>query len=132
MINTANSTLQYIKAIVRISFFVILLMLPSQSYAFDYDAPILTVTNFLNSLSYRYKEFDVKLKEVSVGERFDDNILFANKDKKEDFITFTGIGFAINYARKTMTLGMTGDITNLKYAKNSGLDNVMQDATIKF
>lgn len=104
----------------------------SSAYAFDKDRIDLTITRFLDSLSYKYKGFDIKITQVSIGETFDDNILFIKENKIEDFITEARIGLGILYEGKTRNLGLTANITNQTFAENDVFNNVAQDVNLNF
>ncbi|QII12815.1 hypothetical protein KsCSTR_34360 [Candidatus Kuenenia stuttgartiensis] len=104
----------------------------SSTYAFDNDRLDLTITRFLDSLSYKYKGFDIKITEVSVGERFDDNTTFTNENKKEDFITNAQLGLGVKYEGKTRTFELTGDIGYQAFAKNSNFNNITQHINLNF
>ncbi|MBI2555893.1 MAG: hypothetical protein HYW13_00435, partial [Planctomycetes bacterium] len=104
----------------------------SSAYAFDNDRLDLTITRFLDSLSYKYKGFDLGIKEVSIGETFDDNIAFAKKDKQEDFITYAGIVLGARYEGKTRTFELTGAISNQTFAKNDTFNNITQHIDLNF
>lgn len=104
----------------------------SSAYAFDNDRIDLTITRFLDSLSYNYKGFDIKITEVSVGETFDDNITFTKENKLEDFITDLRLGLGIKYEGKTRTFDLTGYISNQTFAKNDTFNNITQDINLNF
>ena len=99
----------------------------SSAYAFDNDRLDLTMTRFLDSLSYNYKGFDIKITEVSIGETFDDNLTFAKENKLEDFITELRLGLGVKYEGKTRTFELTGAISNQTFAKNDTFNNITQD-----
>ena len=104
----------------------------SSAYAFDNDRLDLTFTRFLDSLSYNYKGFDIKITEVSIGETIDDNITFAKENKQEDFITDLRLGLGVKYEGKTRTFELTGAIANKTFAKNDTFNNITQDIELKF
>jgi len=104
----------------------------SSAYAFDNDRLDLTITRFLDSLSYNYKGFDIKITKVSIGETFDDNITFTKENKQKDFITDLGLGLGVKYAGKTRTFELTGDISNQTFAKNDTFNNITQHINLNF
>ena len=104
----------------------------SNAYAFDNDRLDLTITRFLDSLSFNYKGFDIKIEGVSVGEEFDDNITLAEKDELEDFITKVGLKVGVIYEGKNRTLELIGNINNQTFAKNDIFNNITQDVTLNF
>ena len=104
----------------------------SSAYAIDNDRLDLTITRFLDSLSYKYKGFDLGIKEVSIGETFDDNIAYAKKDKREDFITSAGIVLGARYEGKTRAFELTGKITDQIFAKQVDQNNVTQFINLNF
>lgn len=104
----------------------------SNAYAFDDNRIDLTITRFLDSLSYKYKGFDIKVAEVSIGEAYDDNITFVKEDKKDDFTTYLGLVLGVNYKGKTRTFELTGHINSITFAKNSDFNNVTQHIDLNF
>ena len=128
-----NILVRYFKAILTAGLLTasIIASLPTV-YSFDFARPDLTVTQFLDSLSFNYKGIDVKVTGVSIGETFDDNVTFANKDKINDFITDAGGGVRVTYEKKTMTLELIGNANNRTYEKNSDFDNITEDITLNF
>lgn len=86
----------------------------------------------MDTLSCNYKGFDIKLKEVSLGEMFDDNITYDKENKKEDLITILGVGMSAKYEGKTKTLELAANIGNHTFAKNTVFNNINQDITINF
>jgi len=104
----------------------------SSAYAFDNDRLDLTITRFLDSLSYNYKGFNIKITEVSIGETFDDNLTFAKENKQEDFITDLRLVLGAKYEGKTRTFELTGDISNKTFAKNDTFNNITQHIDLNF
>ena len=51
-------------------------------------------------LSYNYKGFDIKLKGITLGEMYDDNVTFDKENKIDDFITILGVGMSAKYEGK--------------------------------
>lgn len=128
-----NNLLRYLKLISTIGFWIVfLIILPSKAHSFDFNEPVITVTNFLDSLSYNYKGFDIKLKQISVGEEYDDNVTFADKNEKDDFVTYAGAGLGMKYEGKTRTFELVGNVMNQSFAKNKDFDNVTEDVVVKF
>lgn len=104
----------------------------SSANAFDNDRLDLTITRFLDSLSYNYKGFDIKITEVSISETFDDNLTFTKENKQDDFITYAGFVLGVQYAGKTRTFELTGDIVNQTFAKNDNFNNITQHINLNF
>lgn len=102
------------------------------TYSFDYHEPILSLTNFLDSLSYNYKGFNIKLIGISVGETYDDNITFENEDEEEDFITDASLGFGISYVGKINSFQLVGNIHSQAFVKNSEFNNISEDINASF
>lgn len=91
-----------------------------------------SLTQFLDTLSYEYKGFDIKLKNLSMGETYDDNITYAKEDKLEDFITTLGVGMSAIYEGKTKTVELTANIGHQTFAKNGDFSNDTQGMTVNF
>ncbi|MBI2471513.1 MAG: outer membrane beta-barrel protein [Planctomycetes bacterium] len=88
--------------------------------------------NFLDSLSVNYKGFDVKLRGITIGETYDDNVTFSKENPKEDFITNAGLGVSVKYEGKITSLEVIGSLYSETFAKNDNLNNVSQDVTLNF
>ncbi|MCF6155175.1 MAG: hypothetical protein E3K36_07965 [Candidatus Brocadia sp.] len=128
-----NDLVRYLKTLsITCLWVVIFTAALSSAYAFDIDRLDLTITRLLDSLSYEYKGFDMKITELSVGETFDDNITFTKEDKEEDFITKLRLGLGVKYQGKTTTFDLTGYINNQTFAKNDNFDNITQDIILNF
>lgn len=128
-----NNLVRYLKTIsIACLWAVIFTAALSSAYAFDNDRLDLTITRFLDSLSYKYKGFDIKITEVSVGETFDDNITFTKENKQEDFITNLRLGLGVEYEGKTRTFELTGDISKHAFAKNDNFNNITQHINLNF
>lgn len=93
------------------------------------DIPL---TRLIDYLSYSYKGFDIQISGISVGETFDDNITYARKNKKEDFITLAGLGIGAKYEGRTRSFELTGNVTQRMYAKNSNFDNTTEEVALNF
>ncbi len=104
----------------------------SNAYSFDYYGLDLSLTKFLNSLSYNYRGFDVKVKGIAIGETYDDNVTFSNEDRKEDFITNLGVGIGVDYEGKRNSLEFIANIHNETYVRNHTFNNIAQDLTLNF
>ena len=130
---TVNNLTRHLKTIVITCLWAVIFTASlSSAYAFDNDRLDLTITRFLDSLSYKYKGFDIKITEVSVGETFDDNTTYANKNEKEDFITNARLGLGVKYEGKTRTFELTGDIAYKSFAKNYTFNNITQHINLNF
>lgn len=101
-------------------------------YSFDYNRMDISLMNLLDSLSINYKGFDIKIKGITAGETYDDNVTFSKENPKEDFITNMGVGVSVKYAGRNTSLELTGTLYNEIYAKNDQFDNVSQDAALNF
>lgn len=109
-----------------------LLLIPTRAHSFDYDEPILTVTNFLDSLTYTHKGFNVKLRGISIGETYDDNVTFRRENKTDDFITDISAGIGVAYRGRTNTFDLTGNLYYQIFAKNSQFNNLAGDVALDF
>ncbi|WP_169703111.1 hypothetical protein [Candidatus Kuenenia stuttgartiensis] len=128
-----NNLTRHLKTILIVCLWAVIFPASLSSiYAFDNDRLDLTITRFLDALSYKYKGFDIKITEVSVKETFDDNITYANKNEKEDFITNARLGLGVNYEGKTRTFELTGDIGYQAFTKNSNFNNITQHINLNF
>ena len=107
----------------------LILMAPK---AYSIERPDLTVTNFLDTLSFNYKGFDIKLKEVLIGETYDDNVTFAKKNEIKDFINNIRVGVGVRYEDRTKTIEFIGDATKQTFAKNYVFNNITQNAILNF
>lgn len=130
---SVNSLVKYLKIFITscLGVFSITFAL-SNVYSFGNERLDLTVTRFLDSLSYNYKGFDIKITEVSVKETYDDNIAFTKKNKLEDFITYVGFELGMNYVGKTRTFKLTGEITDQIFAKQPSQNNITQYVNLNF
>ncbi|WKZ18007.1 MAG: outer membrane beta-barrel protein [Candidatus Jettenia sp. CY-1] len=102
------------------------------AYSFDYHEPVLSVTNFLDSLSYDYKGFNIKLTGISVGETYDDNVTFEHENEKDDFITDASIGFGISYMGKASSFELVGNLHSQAFMKNNEFNNISEDIDFSF
>ncbi len=128
-----NNLIRYLKTIPTACLWVVIFTAAlSNAYAFGNDRLDLTITRFLDALSYNYKGFDIKIEGVSIGEEFDDNITLADKDELEDFITNAGLKVGVIYEGKTRSLELIGNINNQTFAKNDIFNNITQDVTLNF
>lgn len=128
-----NNLVRYLKTISTTCLWVaVFASTLSHAYAFDDDRLDLTITNFFDSLSYKYKGFDLGIKKISIGEVFDDNITFVKENKKDDFITNLGLVLGVNYKGKTRTFELTGHINSITFAQNSDFNNITQHIDLNF
>ena len=128
-----NNLVRCLKTILTACLWVVIFTAAlSRAYAFDNDRLDLTITRFLDTLSYNYKGFDIKITEVSIGETFDDNLTFAKENKLEDFITELRLGLGVKYEGKTRTFELTGKITDQIFAKQADQNNVTQFINLNF
>lgn len=128
-----NRLARYLKTISSVCLWVVVFTATlSTTYAFDDDSLDLTITKFFDSLSYKYKGFDLGVTNVSIGETFDDNITFDKKDKQGDFITKAGITLGARYEGKTRTFALTSKITDQIFAKQPDQNNVTQFINLNF
>ncbi|MCF6158936.1 MAG: hypothetical protein E3K32_10270 [wastewater metagenome] len=128
-----NNLTRYLK-IVFIAGFCIISQLFTflKAYSFDIDEPVLSVTNFLDSLTYDYRGVNIKLLGVSIGETYDDNITFSETDEEEDFVTDISFAVGVSYEGKRNTFGLVGNISSQIFAKNSEFNHVAEDVDLKF
>lgn len=113
-----------------IGFFTITL---SSVYSSDDDNGMdLSLSRFLDILSYNYKGFQAQITEVSVGEIYDDNVTFTDRNEKDDFITLTGFGLGIKYEGKSRSLDILGNVDYQTFAKNSDFNNITTDLFLNF
>lgn len=103
-------------------------------YSFDIteERVDLTLTRFLDSLSYKYKGFDIKILGIHVAETYDDNISFSDEDKEEDLITHVGFELGVNYEGKTRSFELAGKITDQIFAKQPEQNNITQFVNLNF
>ena len=128
-----NNLVRCLKTILTACLWVVIFTAAlSSAYAFDNDRLDLTITRLLDSLSYNYKGFDIKITGVSIGETFDDNITFVKENKLEDFVTDLRLGLGVKYEGKTRTFELTGDISNQAFAKNDTFNNITQHINLNF
>jgi len=128
-----NNQARYLKTISTACLWVVIFTVAlSSAHAFDNDRLDLTITRFLDSLSYKYKGFDIKITEVSIGERFDDNVTFTKENKLEDFVTNLRLVLGVKYEGKTRAFNLTGDISNQTFAKNDNFNNITQNINLNF
>ncbi|OOP57373.1 MAG: hypothetical protein AYP45_04305 [Candidatus Brocadia carolinensis] len=92
----------------------------------------LSLSRFLDILSYNYKGFQAQITEVSVGEIYDDNVTFTDRNEKDDFITLTGFGLGIKYEGKSRSLDILGNVDYQTFAKNSDFNNITTDLFLNF
>ncbi len=105
----------------------------SSAYSSDNNNGMdLSLSRFLDMLSYNYKGFQVQLTEVSVGEIYDDNVTFADQNEKEDFITMAGLGLGVKYEGKTRSLDVLASVSNQTFAKNSDFNNITENLLLNF
>lgn len=131
-----NNLIRYVKITSFVglwAFILLLLALPQKAYSLDIiHEPILSATDFLDSLTYNYRGFNFKLMGVSVGEHYDDNVTFAESNEKDDLITEITFGVGITYRGKTNTLGVVSNIYSQIFAKNSEFNNVAEDVVVNY
>lgn len=127
-----NNQRRYLEAIAICGVLVIFCFFDVKSFASDYEPVDVSLMNFMNSLSLNLKGFDIKIKDISTSETFDDNITYRNKETMEDFITKLGLGISAQYEGKNNTLEVAGNIYHEAFAENSNLDNTAQDMTLNF
>lgn len=123
---------RYCRTIVTTVFFTVFTMPCLNLYSFDFNRPDISLMNFLDSLSVNYKGFDVKLRGITIGETYDDNVTFSKENPKEDFITNAGLGVSVKYEGKITSLEVIGSLYSETFAKNDNLNNVSQDVTLNF
>jgi len=117
---------------VFIFFIVCFTFFPQKAHSFDYEDTILSVTNFLDSLSFNYKGFDVKLKEILIEETYDDNVTFEEDDKLDDYITNIGFAAGVEYEGKNRSMGLFGKIVNQTFAEHTEFDNLTEEVQFSF
>ena len=101
------------------------------AYSFEYNGLGVSLMNFFNSLSFKYNEFDIKLKGGLISEEFDNNVTYTKRNKTEDYISNMGLGVGMKYEGKTGTVELTTNITNQIFAKNNDFNNVTEDVTLQ-
>lgn len=84
-------------------------------------------------LSYAYEigNIDAKL-TGSLNEVYDDNISYLSANAKEDFITDTSLGLAMDYTGKIQQFLLSGKITQHNFNKHNEFDNTAEDLTLDF
>ena len=127
-----KTLLRYFKILSNsILWLFLFIVIVSNVYASD-NSLDLTVTNFLDSLSYNYKGFNIKVTGVAIEETYDDNIIFSDEDELDDFITELRAGVGVKYEDKTKKLDFIGVVNNQTFAKNSDFSNVAEDVILNF
>ncbi len=111
---------------------VFLIIVIPNAYPSDNESLDLTVTKFLDSLSYKYNGFEFKLMELSVGEQYTDNVTYQKTKALDDFITLSKLGIGVRYEGKARSLEFRGDIVSQNYAKNSNFNNITEEFTTNF
>jgi hypothetical protein len=109
-----------------------LLLIPTRAHSFDYDEPILTVTDFLDSLTYTYEGFNFKFRGISIGETYDDNVTLRRENRTDDFITDISAGIGVAYRGRTNTFDLAGNLYYQIFAKNSQFNNLAGDIALDF
>lgn len=128
-----NNLKRWYKIILSVVFLSVLIIMPgSNLYSLDYNRLDTSLMDFLSTLSINYKGFDIKLKGISIGETYDDNILFTKKDTKEDFITNAGFEASVKYEGNNTSLEIIGNLYSETFAKNDSLSNVSEGVTLNF
>lgn len=131
-----NNLVRYYKTISAACLWIVIFVITTFPTAYSFDDTDsgldLSPTHLLNYLSYKYKGFDMRIADISVGEMFDDNITYDKKNKREDFVTLAGIGLGVKYEGKMRRLELLGNVNHRAYAKNSDFDNTTEDLTLSF
>lgn len=128
-----SDTLQrYFEATAICGLLVIFCVFDMKSFAGEYESVDVSLMNYINSLSFNLKGCDVKIKEITMRETFDDNITYAKEEPKEDLITNLGLGMSAQYEGRKSTLEVAGNVYHEVFAENSNLDNTAQDIALNF
>lgn len=131
--NRVNNNLKrYLEAIAICGVLVIFCFFDVKSFASDYEPVDVSLMNFVKSCTFNLKGFDIKIKDITMGETYDDNITYAKKETKEDFITNLGLGMSALYEGKKNTMEMAGHVYQDMYAENSNLDYTSEDVMLNF
>ncbi len=89
---------------------------------------IVLMTVFMGSDLYA-KDLDVKLK-TSFDQKYDDNITYAESDKKTDFITTLSVGMDVSYESKKMLTELSADVVQQLFWKYTKDDDTSQHVRI--
>lgn len=131
-----NSLVRYLLKIISTASLWVFIFIVTLSHVYSFDITEervdLTLTRFLDSLSYKYKGFDIKILGIHVAETYDDNISFSDEDKEEDLITHVGFELGVNYEGKTRSFELAGKITDQIFAKQPEQNNVTQFVNLNF
>lgn len=101
-------------------------------FANEYEGMDVSLMNFVESCTFNLKGFDIKIKDITMGETYDDNITYAKKEMKEDLITNLGLGISALYEGKKNTVEVGGHIYQDVYAENSDLNYTSEDIMLNF
>ncbi|MBU1087515.1 MAG: outer membrane beta-barrel protein [Candidatus Omnitrophica bacterium] len=67
-----------------------------------------------------------------LGETYDDNVTYAQRNLIDDFITDIGFGLNLEYLEKRRAFGISGDIVRHSFAERSDFDNTSADIRATF
>lgn len=128
--NRVNNLSRYFKSLAVCAILVIPCVFSVKTFA---DESIdVSLMNFINAQSFNFKGFDVRIKDITMGEKYNDNITYDHKKAKEDLITNAGLGISALYEGSKNTLEVAGHVYQEVFAKNSDLDYTSQDININF
>lgn len=81
--------------------------------------------------AYRIGNTDVVVR-AGLIERYDDNITYANTNKKKDFSTDLSIGFDVQQEAKLRSLRLNGNVNSEIFSKYNKYNNTSEDFTAEF
>ncbi|MCF6151594.1 MAG: hypothetical protein E3K38_04745 [Candidatus Kuenenia stuttgartiensis] len=92
----------------------------------------ISADSLVNLLSFDYKGVDIRLKSLSIGEMYDDNVRFEKENKIDDLITIAGIEAVAKYEGKRRMFEIGADVSSQTFAHHDVYDNITQEVTTRF
>ncbi len=85
----------------------------------------------LNAHAFPYKGVDINI-QTSVTETYDDNLTFARKDKKEDFITALGLNMGVRYEGRRRSLSLNAGINERFHSRYDEIKSSSESVSLNF
>ncbi len=88
---------------------------------------------FLSSSAYAfpYRGVDINI-QTSVTETYNDNLTFAKKDKKADFVTALGLNLGVKYEGKRRSLALNSRINERFHSRYSEIKSSSESVSLNF